>query len=92
MHSGSATAQPMLPAGSANTHPVDDCFAALSGIVPQTQPRTHDKENLASYVSLPFDERKTVLENAIIECIQDDGFKQLCEDMYGVWQRIGFGV
>jgi hypothetical protein len=68
--------------------PLTDALERLSPYI-QTEP--NDKENLAAYASLPNEERRAVLESSVIELINDDGFAQLCEDLYGVWQRIGLG-
>jgi len=50
-----------------------------------------DKESLGSYARLSNEERKTIIEGAVIDLIKDDNFAQLCEDLHGTWQRIGLG-
>lgn len=90
-----STVQPSSPVASANFL-TDESFAAplkhaLQRIGPYIQSESNNKENLNAYASLSNEERRAVLENSVIELINDDGFAQLCEDLYGVWQRIGLG-
>lgn len=68
--------------------PLKDALERLGTYI---QAESNNKENLAAYASLPNEERRAVLENSVLELINDDGFAQLCEDLYGVWQRIGLG-
>jgi hypothetical protein len=50
-----------------------------------------NKENLGSYTRLSNEERMRIIEGEVIGLINDDNFAQLCEDLYGTWQRIGLG-
>jgi hypothetical protein len=54
-------------------------------------PRSLEQESLAKYAELAYEERMTVIERLIVDGISDDNFVTLCEDVYGCWQRIGFG-
>ncbi|PYH89159.1 hypothetical protein BO71DRAFT_444767 [Aspergillus ellipticus CBS 707.79] len=48
-------------------------------------------EDLSSYMSVPTAERMTSVETWICNQLDDDGFRQLCQDMEGIWSRIAFG-
>ena len=73
--------------GSLET-PIDQIVDRLMSYVGSS--RT-DKESLGSYARLSNEERKTIIEGAVIDLIKDDNFAQLCEDLHGTWQRIGLG-
>lgn len=51
-----------------------------------------DAENLAAYTTLPADERRTVINDWMMQHIEDDDFLTLCQDVWGCWQRIGLGL
>jgi len=89
---GNLTVQP-----DSNPMPVDQGLnnsVHLTESVSKSPPATNaaDKENLASYAGMAHGDRMSVLENMIIDSISDENFATLCEDVYGCWQRIGFGL
>ncbi|PWY78316.1 hypothetical protein BO70DRAFT_363194 [Aspergillus heteromorphus CBS 117.55] len=47
--------------------------------------------DLSSYMSAPTAERTASVEAWICSQLDDDGFHQLCQDMEGIWRRVGFG-
>jgi hypothetical protein len=47
------------------------------------------KDSLASYATLPYDERMRIIENMLISAVGDENFVKLCQDVSGCWQRIG---
>lgn len=51
-----------------------------------------DTENLAAYTTLPTDERRTVINDWMMQHIEDDDFLTLCQDVWGCWRRIGLGL
>lgn len=51
-----------------------------------------NKENLAAYAKLNHADRMSVVENMMINCVSDENFALLAEDVYGCWQRIGFAT
>ena len=63
----------------------------LDRLMPYVGSARTDKESLASYTRLSNKERRTVIEDVVVDLIKDDNFAQLCEDLYGTWQRIGLG-
>jgi hypothetical protein len=44
---------------------------------------------LASYAPRPEAARLEQLEALVAACVRDEGFAVLCEDLEGLWQRIG---
>lgn len=53
-------------------------------------PRTA-KDQLAGYAAQSEDERMHAIDNLICECLEDENFYQLVEDVEGAWKRIGLG-
>ena len=51
-----------------------------------------DAGNLAVYATLPADERRTVINDWMMQHIEDDDFLMLCQDVWGCWRRIGLGL
>lgn len=47
--------------------------------------------DLAAFAALPEAERLAVIDAEIIDCIGDDNFLQLCEDVEKSWKRIALG-
>ncbi|KAA6413315.1 MAG: hypothetical protein FRX48_03059 [Lasallia pustulata] len=45
----------------------------------------------AAFAALPDAERLAAIDTQIMECVMDDGFLQLCEDVEKSWKRIALG-
>ena len=45
----------------------------------------------AAFAALPEAERLAAIDTQIMECVLDDGFLQLCEDVEKSWKRIALG-
>ena len=48
-------------------------------------------DHLAEYAGRNDEERSQVIENMICECLQDENFGKLAEDVERTWRRIGLG-
>lgn len=48
--------------------------------------------NLTAYAARPADERRTVINDWMMQHIEDDDFLTLCQDVWGCWRRIGLGL
>ncbi|KIW04194.1 hypothetical protein, variant [Verruconis gallopava] len=70
---------------------LDRVGSAMTPTSPQIACQHLEKENLASYAGMPYEERMAVLEKLIVEGVADENFITLCEDVFGCWQRIGLG-
>lgn len=46
-------------------------------------------QGLESYSNSPDDKRWAIVEDGITQCLLDDNYLQLVEDLEGMWQRIG---
>lgn len=57
--------------------------------VPQT-PMTA-KEQLAEYAAKPDAERAKIIDDMILECLEDENFGKLCDDVERNWKRICLG-
>ncbi|KAF2429353.1 hypothetical protein EJ08DRAFT_300605 [Tothia fuscella] len=51
-----------------------------------------DKENLANYAALGYDQRMNIIENMLIASVEDENFIKLSQDVFGCWQRIGLDM
>ncbi|QDS71916.1 hypothetical protein FKW77_000491 [Venturia effusa] len=70
---------------------LEQSLTRISGTLSNAQESTEaDKENLAAYATMNHGDRMSVIENMIIDCVSDENFAVLAEDVYGCWQRIGF--
>ena len=49
------------------------------------------KEHLAGYVAQSDEDRAKGIDNLICECIQDENFGRLMDDVEGAWKRVGLG-
>lgn len=49
------------------------------------------KEHLAEYAAQSDEERAKAIENKICECLNDENFWKLMDDVEGSWKRIGLG-
>jgi hypothetical protein len=75
-------------------HDLGNALNRVESAMPAPPPapvRTSEQENLANYGAMSYEERMAVIEKLIVDGISDDNFVTLCEDVYGCWQRIGFG-
>jgi hypothetical protein len=50
------------------------------------------KEQLASYAARPDAERAKLIDDMILECLQDENFGKLCDDVERNWKRICLGL
>lgn len=48
-------------------------------------------ENLAAYAAQPEETRMAVIDDMIVECLGDENFVKLVEDVEKSWKRIGLG-
>lgn len=55
----------------------------------RTSTRSRD---LQSYTTQPQDVRGNLLNEFFVECIEDDDFQLLCQDVASSWRRIGLGL
>jgi hypothetical protein len=85
----SSNAAPDPPPSESFAAPLKD---ALERIRPHLDPISNEKDNLASYATLPNEERMRILEDHLIHLIGYDSFLQLCEDLNACWERIGVGI
>lgn len=59
---------------------------------PASKPRPQTaKGDLVEYAAQSDEDRAKALDNLICECIQDESFVTLMEDVEGAWKRIGLG-
>lgn len=59
--------------------------------LPAPMPRPPPVSDLASYATHSEDDRLAVLDNMICECLDDENFAKLVEDVDKSWKRIGLG-
>lgn len=63
--------------------------------LPAPKPRdliAGNTSNLAAYVAQPQEERMAIIDDMICECLGDDNFVKLLEDVDQSWRRIGLGM
>lgn len=48
--------------------------------------------NLAAYAVQPREERMAIIDDMICECLGDENFVKLLEDVDQSWRRIGLGM
>ena len=63
--------------------------------LPAPKPRdlSADKiNNLAAYAAQPREERMAIIDDMICECLGDESFVKLLEDVDQSWRRIGLGI
>lgn len=60
--------------------------------LPAPQPLEATSKNLAAYTAQSKEERMTVIDNMICECLGDENFVKLVEDVGDSWRRIGLGL
>ncbi|KAI9727066.1 MAG: hypothetical protein M1834_008534 [Cirrosporium novae-zelandiae] len=59
-----------------------------SFLLPSQPPKTRSSPTLAKYISQPFESRQEELETLFRDCIHDDAFLTLCEDVEVCWERM----
>ncbi len=97
----SPTAQPpqmgQLPNLLPNVQPAE-FMNALDGWIrkyhsmPVPQAPMTAKEQLAEYAARPDAERAKLIDDMILECLQDENFGKLCDDVERNWKRICLGL
>lgn len=63
--------------------------------LPAPKPRdliAGDINNLAAYAVQPREERMAIIDDMICECLGDENFVKLMEDVDQSWRRIGLGM
>lgn len=58
---------------------------------PVAIPATTNQESLAAYAAQPESERLAALDEMICDCLEDENFVKLCEDVEKSWKRVGLG-
>jgi len=59
--------------------------------MPAPKPPQSAKEQLAEYAQQSDEDRAKAIDNMICECLEDENFIKLVEDVEGAWRRIGLG-
>lgn len=59
--------------------------------LPAPRPRAATSENLAAYAAQSKEERMMIIDDMICECLGDENFVKLAEDVGESWRRIGLG-
>ena len=59
--------------------------------LPAPKPPQTAKDHLAVYAAQSDEDRAKAIDNLICECLQDENFGKLVEDVEGAWRRIGLG-
>lgn len=71
---------------------LDDWVRKCRAFPTSTSPQMlDDSEKLAKFSALPDDERLKVIDNMIMQCLDDENFVKLVEDVEKSWKRIGLG-
>lgn len=60
--------------------------------LPAPKPRDLIGGNLAAYAGKPRGERMAIIDDMICECLGDENFVKLLEDVDQSWRRIGLGM
>lgn len=60
--------------------------------LPAPKPRDLIGGNLAAYAGKPREERMAIIDDMICECLEDENFLKLLEDVEQSWRRIGLGM
>lgn len=69
---------------------LDDWIRKYHNLPTPAAPKS-DKERLAEYAAKPDAERKKIVNNMVLECLQDENFMKLCEDVDRSWKRVCLG-
>lgn len=59
--------------------------------LPAPEPPRTAKDHLAEYAAQSEEHRAKVIDDLICECLEDENFGKLVEDVEGAWRRIGLG-
>ncbi|KAK0515136.1 hypothetical protein JMJ35_002515 [Cladonia borealis] len=59
--------------------------------LPAPEPPKTSKDHLAEYAKHSDEERAKAIDKLICDCLQDENFHKLVEDLEGTWKRIGLG-
>lgn len=71
---------------------VDDLVRSFRDVpAPTSEPRTA-KDYLAKYAAHCDEDRAKAIDNYMCECIKNDDFWKLMDDVEGSWKRLGFGL
>lgn len=69
---------------------LDDWIRKYHNLPAPAAPKS-DKERLAEYAAKPDGERKKIIDNMVLECLQDENFMKLCQDVERSWKRVCLG-
>ena len=70
---------------------VDGWIRKFNNLPAPPQPSQTAKELLAEYAKQNDEARAKAIDNLICECLEDENFVKLVEDVEGAWRRIGLG-
>ena len=70
---------------------VDGWIRKYNSLTALPKPPQSAKEHLGEYAKHSDEERAKAIDNLICECLQDENFGKLVEDVEGAWRRIGLG-
>ena len=59
--------------------------------LPAPEPPKTSKDHLAEYAKHSDEQRAKAIDKLICDCLQDENFHKLVEDLEGTWRRIGLG-
>ena len=59
--------------------------------LPAPEPPKTSKDHLAEYAKHSDEERAETIDKLICDCLEDENFHKLVEDLEGTWRRIGLG-
>ena len=59
--------------------------------LPAPEPTKTSKDHLAEYAKHSDEERAKAIDKLICDCLEDENFHKLVEDLEGTWRRIGLG-
>lgn len=59
--------------------------------LPAPEPPKTSKDHLAEYAKHSDEERAKAIDKLICDCLEDENFHKLVEDLEGTWRRIGLG-
>ena len=71
---------------------IDNLMRKYHDLPVPTSSRRISKDELAEYAAQSEDESAKAIDNLICECIKDENFAKLMDDVEGAWKRIGLGL
>ena len=71
---------------------IDNLMRNYHGIPAPRSSHLTSKDYLAEYAAQSEDDRVKAVDNLICECVKDENFAKLMEDVEGAWKRIGLGL